>query len=135
MDTVPGLRSCRFDQLAPGDLFFMRHDRSSYVALTVKDPKSSEDANANDQMVLVVGPMTSESLTNLPLLTSFQQQMPVVSFSKNYTLRLPCSTEAWLAIEPPIDHPCLALAEDRAYIRAQFGVPGRMGRCYIDVKD
>jgi hypothetical protein len=129
MEIAPLLRSTRFEQLGPGDLFILHRTPGSYVALAVKDPKAAKDPNARDKMVLVFGPPSSA--VKAPILMSISQQTPVVSFGTAYELRLPCDTNRWLAAEPDEGH-CLVLAEDKVYMRAQFA--GTDKQIYVEVR-
>jgi hypothetical protein len=134
MEFTPNARSSRFAQLDPGDLFIVRDDTGSYVALAVKDPNSVKNPNATDKMVLLLGP-ASPTVPHVPALTNLPQQTPVVSFGKDYKVRLPCNATAWLSTEPPVEDQCVVLADDKLCIRARFGNGVRLSRCYVSVED
>jgi hypothetical protein len=126
MQISPSLTLCEFAKLDPGDLCALRRGSGSYIALAVKEP------NSPDKMVLILGPASSEA-PKVPLLMRLSPQTRVVSFSKDYTLRLPCDTNAWLSIEPEESH-CLVLTADRVCVRAHFKGAYDTVQCYVDVK-
>jgi hypothetical protein len=130
MKITPTLRSCQFAKLDSGELFIVHHRTGSYLAIAVSDPKAAKDPNAKDKMVLLLGP-ASPDYPKVPVLTNFSQQTPVISFAKDYKLRLPCDTIGWLATEPD-EGQCIVLAEDKVYLRAQFA--GTDKQVYIDLK-
>jgi hypothetical protein len=127
MEITPNLRAVRFDQVGPGDLFLVQDGTGSYVAIAVKDPR------AGDMMMLLLGPASADALY-VPVLTNLPSHTPVVSFSKNYQIRLPCETKAWFITEPQPQN-CVVLSEDRLYIRPLYGWAGQSTRCYIDAND
>jgi len=144
MEMTPSVRSTRFAQLDPGDLFIGHYETGSYVALAVNDPHAFTDPNAKEKMVLLLGP-TSQTFPRVPVLTQLPGRGPVVSFAKDYKLRLPCEPGAWLTIEPPDECPCLVLApydkanggpvEDKLCMRALFQTGIRGIPVYIGIKD
>jgi hypothetical protein len=117
----------RLEQLEPGDLFIFHSDTGSSVALAVKDPSKG------DQLVLVIGP-ASQALPEAPILTPLPSHTPVVSFAKEYILRLPCHTKAWLLVEPPAGA-CVVLSGDKFYMRARYGWGGRVALTYVSIQD
>lgn len=133
MEVTPSMKSRRFEELDPGDLFLMYHETEWYVAVAVRDPKAVNNPNAKDKMVLLLGP-SSSAVSRVPVFTSFSQRMPVVSFGKDYTLQLPCDAKSWLDDEPSAEG-CLVLADDKPCMRATFGFPNQNTQCYIDLKD
>ncbi len=127
MEIIPAVKSMQLAQLEPGDLFIIHDDTGSYVALAVKDP------NQGGPLQLVIGPATKE-VSEPPILTVFPSHITVVSFAKEYILRLPCDTKAWLPIEPPTG-PCVILSGDKFYMRARYGGGGRVTPTYVSIKD
>jgi hypothetical protein len=101
MEIIPAVKSMQLAQLEPGDLFIVHDDTGSYVALAVKYP------NKSDPLQLVIGPATTE-ISESPILTVFPSHITVVSFAKEYILRLPCEPKAWLPVEPP-SGPCVVI--------------------------
>jgi hypothetical protein len=133
MEVTPSMKSCSFEELDPGDLFFMHHETEWHVAVAVKDPKAVNNPNAKDKMVLLLGPGSS-AFSRVPVFRSFPQRMSVVSFGRSYTLQLPCDRKSWLDDEPSADG-CLVLANDRPCMRATFGFLDQNTQCYIDIKE
>jgi len=130
MVITPSLKSTQFSELKPGDLFFLHRTPGSHAALAVHDPKT----NAKDKMLILPGPRSSTA-PKVPTLMGASQQTRVVSFAKDYKLRLPCDPSAWLFTEPPAECACLVLAEDKLYIRARLDLGGSLIQCYIGVED
>lgn len=112
MEISPRLRTARLPQADPGDLFIVRDDTGSYVAFAVKGP------HEGDRLVLVLGPPSPE-VPEVPVLTNFSSGTVVVSFGKEYTLRLPCDVKAWLPAEPRVGQ-CVVLSGDKLYVRARY---------------
>jgi hypothetical protein len=135
MEIAPSMKSLRFEELDPGELFFMNDGSEYHVALAVRDPNSVKNPSARDKMTLLLGPPSS-NFKKVPTLTSIVQRTPVVSFGKNYILQLPSDRRLWSATEPSPDARCLVLAGEKACMRAHFpgyGQPPGV-QCYIDVK-
>jgi hypothetical protein len=127
MEIAPKLVTARLPQADPGDLFIVRDDTGSYVALAVKEPHDG------DQFVLILGPPSSK-VPEVPILTNFPSGSSVVSFGKEYTLRLPCEAKAWLPTEPQTGH-CLVLSTDKVYMRAMYRPFNQAVNVYVDVDD
>ena len=134
MEIAPSVRSSRFTQLDPGDLFIGHYETGSYVGLAVKDPHTLRDTNATDKMVLLLGP-ASPSFPKVPIFINFPGRAPVVSFAKDYKVRLPSDRNAWLDTEPRNEHHCLVLAEDALYMKALLQTGIRAIPVYISIKD
>lgn len=127
MEIIPSVKCMQLAQLEPGDLFIVHDDTGSYVALEVRDP------NKGDRLALVIGPASRE-ISEPPILTAFPSHTPVVSFAKEYILRLPCDTKTWLPIEPR-SGPCVVLSGDKFYMRARFGWGGQVALTYVSIQD
>jgi hypothetical protein len=112
MVIAPKLRAARLPQADPGALFLVRDDTGSYVALAVKGP------HEGDRLVLVLGPPSPE-VPEVPVLTNFSLDTVVVSFGKEYTLRLPCDVKAWLPAGPRVGQ-CVVLSGDKVYVRGRY---------------
>jgi hypothetical protein len=134
MEVIPLLTSCQFAKLAPGDLFALHHGSGSYIALAVKDPRSLQDPNADRKMALILGPSSSEA-PRVPILISLSPQTRIVSFGKDYRLRLPCEPKAWLFVEPWEESHCLVLTADKPLMRANFAGQFDTAQCYVDIKE
>jgi hypothetical protein len=121
------LKIDRFAQLAPGDLFIFIHKNESCVALKVVDP-----TNDGDKFILPLGP-TFPAATYRPTLMG-PKDMTVVSFGKDYTLKLPTQATGWLANEPGPNQHCFVVNERGVYVRANFAPSSEPIRwCYVDI--
>jgi hypothetical protein len=128
MEVTPLLTSCEFAKLDPGDLFALRRGSGSYISLAVKDP------NVSEKVMLILGPASSDA-PKVPLLMRLSPQTRVVSFAKDYRLRLPCVPETWLNVEPPEGSQCLVLTADNLCMRANFRGAYDTVLCYVDVRE
>jgi hypothetical protein len=127
MQIEPGVTVARFEQLSPGDLFIYPQGEGSFVAMKVEDPTRD-----GDQLMLVMGPvfpagLTWPSLVGAPAAT-------VISFGKEYVLRLPSDASGWAAGSPSADTHCIGVTDKGAYVRANF-LPAGNGfqACYADM--
>lgn len=127
MEITPKLINTRPPQADPGDLFIVRDDTGSYVALAVKDPHDG------DRFVLVLGP-ASPHVAKTSVLTGFPPSTIITSFGKEYSVRLPVEASAWLNLEPQAGH-CLVLSADKLFIRALYQHFGQAINVYISLAD
>jgi hypothetical protein len=127
MEVTPLLTSCEFAKLDPGDLFALRRGSGSYLALAVKDP------NVSDKLMLILGPASLDA-PKVPILMKLSPQTRVVSFAKDYRLRLPCDPKDWLNVEPPEESNCLVLTAENLCVRAHFKGAYDTVECYVDVR-
>jgi hypothetical protein len=123
----PKVAVMRFQQLSPGDLFIYPYTEGSCVAMQVVDPTSDGDI-----LMLPLGPIfppgfSCPSLIHGPAAT-------VISFGKEYVLRLPCRANGWLIGPPSFDKHCIAITQTGAYIRANCRPPeSGFHACYVDM--
>jgi hypothetical protein len=123
----PKVGVMRFEQLSPGDLFIYPYDEGSCVAMKVVDPTSDGDI-----LMLPLGPMYPAGVTCPSLMHS--PAATVISFGKEYTLRLPCRASGWLASPPPFDKHGIAVTEKGAYVRAnRLPAENEFHACYVDM--
>ena len=80
--------------------------------------------------MLVFGPDFPEGVT-CPYLTNFRN-ITVVSFGKDYTLKLPVAAAAWTDRPPPNGSGCILTTDAGTFVRALIG-GGVPGICYIDL--
>jgi len=120
---APQLAVTRFAQLRPGDLFIYPYGEDAFVALKVMAPDG-------DMLFMPMGPGFPDGLTYPRLL--HEPAATVISFGKDYILRLPTRPKSWRSEPPPAETHCIVMAEDGAYVRASF-VPEKMGyrACYV----
>jgi hypothetical protein len=83
-------------------------------------------------MFVPVGPVFPDGLTYPTLLA--EPAATVISFGKDYILRLPTQPKSWCSDPPPPEKHCIVMAEDTAYVRANFLATG-MGYkpCYVEL--
>jgi hypothetical protein len=81
----------------------------------------------------MLGPI-SETHPELPVLTDLPRSTRVVSFSKDYTVSLPCEAKAWLSSEPQVGR-CAVVSAEALYIRARYGYAGQFTQTYVGIKD
>ena len=123
MQLTPRLTVTRFAQLQPGDSFIYPYGDGTCVALKVKEPD-------RDMLVLPLGPAFPDGLGYPSLLS--EPSATVISFGKDYILRLPAGPEGW-TIQPPLPQTqCIVVTEQGAYLRANF-LPAGQGYkpCYV----
>jgi hypothetical protein len=130
MDIVPKLTATQFSQLASGDLFMCPDDTGLGIAIVVTDTTADDD-----KLALLLRPSDKRS-TYSPALIGFPSDSPVISFGKDYLLRLPCDTKGWLVTEPSINSPSLLLQNNDLYLRGFFGAYGQqLTPCYVNIQD
>lgn len=123
----PKLRLCEFEELSPGDLFIYFHDNGSCVALKVEDPTQN-----GEKLIVPFGPAFPRSLNGPNLLQGRQEN--VISFGKDYVLRLPSYAEGWSRSEPSANVPCILKTSDSSFLRTNFSPRiEEFLPCYIDM--
>ena len=128
MQIDPRIKVARFAQLEPGDLFIYPHADGSCISMHVVDPTRDGDV-----VMLVLGPdfprgMEGPGLLQAPTAT-------VISFGKDYVLRLPSSAQVWKTALPASDIHCIAVTPEKVYIRANYdGGQQPFQPCYIDME-
>jgi hypothetical protein len=123
----PNLQLRRFEQLSPGDLFIYFHDNGSCVALKAEDPTQN-----GEKLVALFGPIFP-SFLNGPCLIQ-DAQANVISFGRDFILRLPSYAEGWSASEPTENVPCILKTKERFFLRANFSPRiAEFAPCYIDM--
>ena len=125
MNVAPRLTVTRIAQLQPGDLFVLPYGDAGCIAMKVRDPDG-------DELIVPLGPVLPDGLPHPSLITA--PAATVISFGKDFTLRLPSRPGAWRLAEPTPDIHCLVVTEQGVYVRANF-VPGqgKYQPCYIDM--
>jgi len=134
MKITPELKVTRFAQLKPGELFLYFHDDGASVGLAAKNPVQFGDmsiVSLGPKFLPTVGGPTIDSPQNSPGYRS-----ALLSYGSDYVLRLPVSSQAWRSGTPGADLPCIAVAQEDIYIRANCVPPGQEFRpCYVAVKE
>jgi hypothetical protein len=128
MGIDPAVKTARFAQLEAGDLFIYPHREGSCVGMKIVDPTQD-----GDMVMLLLGPnfphgIAAPGLIRPPMAT-------VISFGKEYVLRLPCSAQAWSAETPAFDIHCIAMTDQKAYVRVNYDAgQAAFQPCYIDME-
>jgi hypothetical protein len=123
----PWLRSCRFNQLTAGDLFIYMHDNGSCIGLKVVDPTDNDEP-----LLLPFGPTFPNGLDGPYLLP--RQNANVISFGKEYVLKLPVHAEGWSQLEPTKKHSAfLQLAKHISFEQIVLIDPVTFRACYVDL--
>jgi len=128
MQIDPAMKIARFAQLEPGDLFIYPYGEGSCVGMKIVDPTRDGDV-----VLFLLGPefprgMAAPGLLPPPTAT-------VISFGKEYVLRLPCHARAWSAVAPAFDIHCVGMTDQKAFIRANYDAGQQAFQpCYIDLE-
>jgi len=127
MEVVTKPKVTRFAQLQPGDLFIFQHPAGTSVAVKATDPVSD-----GDPLAVVVGPSFPVGPAR-PMLYN-PSQTTVVSFGKDYTIRLPSSADGWRTNEPPAEADFIVVTDaGGVFLRANFRAPAAFSPCYVDM--
>ena len=128
MQIDPDIKVIRFAQLEPGDLFIYPHGEGSCVGMKIVDPTRD-----GDELLLLLGPKFPRGVAGPGLMPP--PTATVISIGKEYVLRLPCRAHAWSAQAPAFDTHCIAIADQKAFIRANYdGGQQVFLPCYIDME-
>jgi hypothetical protein len=120
MKILPTLIVTQFAQLEPGDLFVFPYGEGACVALKVRE-------SDEDMLMVPLGPVFPDGLTHPSLVSA--PSATVISFGKEYTLRLPSHAGGWRASPPytPARSPgvCHRMGDPhrRNGTPADFGIP------------
>jgi hypothetical protein len=122
MLVTPSLSVTRFAQLKPGDLFISQFGEMSFVALAAADPDG-------DLLMVPLGPHFPDGLDGPSLVGSSGAN--VISFGKEYGLRLPARPGSWRLTPPDAGTHCIVAAEGGPFVRANFVAPPNYKPCYV----
>jgi len=125
MQHSPSVSVTRFAQLEPGALFLWRHREGSCVSIVADDQDGQK-------YIVPLGPAFPADIGGPSLVHS--TGVTVVSFGKDYTLRLPVQPTEWFLETPPPNIHCILVADGRAYIRVNYILrPNEFSPCYVDL--
>lgn len=127
MQTVPAVKVTRFAKIDSGDLFIYRHAEGSSIATVAEDPTQN-----GEKLLLPLGPVFPRGVNGPRLIRP--GGMTVISFGKEYVLRLPVQTSGWLDALPPPEKHCILVTEQATYFRANFSHNQTgFSACYVDI--
>jgi hypothetical protein len=113
---IPKVRIDRFTQLDPGDVFVYLDDEAN-----------------GEQLILPLGP-TYPPGTGGPRLV-MPEGFTVISYGKDYILRLPSATDAWSQRAPADDVVCIAVTSDETFFRGNCSPLGEFVTCFVRASD
>ena len=131
MQRIPKVRIDRFAQLDPGDVFVYPRSGGSCLAL-----KALDDEANGEQLILPLGPTYPPSTGGPRLIVP--EGFTVISYGKDYTLRLPSATDAWSHRAPAVTRPALG-ALHRDIVQHGFkagpmlGLIGRQAKVRLEI--
>lgn len=123
MDVKPTVTVTRLELLAPGDLFIFDWRAGGCAAIKVIDPVMN-----GDKLMLLLGPTFTQDCKEPELIA--EQRLSVVSFGKNYTVRLPVNPTEWVISEKPSGNVYVATNGTDVYFR----LPCRQGEIFVNLK-
>jgi len=117
----------RFDQTAPGDLFVFSHSEGQSVAITAHDA-----TEASGKAACVLGPSFPLGRTGPCLIRG--PGTTLISFEKNFKLRLPTKPSSWSTDEPQPNIICCSVTSSgNVLIRANSFSNSASRPCYINI--
>jgi len=130
MKMTPTPTVTRFEQLNPGDLFFVEIQERSCVAL-----KAVDDERDGDTLMVVLGPYSSFNEEVIPGILLSWKAATVVSFSNEFTVSLPTEPEDWTTTAPADGVLPLVISDGDIYVRAVSDVYGRRLKCFVKISN
>jgi hypothetical protein len=129
MEVFPQLTVERFEQLKPGELFFVELLETKMVALKAIDKEQD-----GDKLMILLGPSFPRDLR--PGTMAPWRGLTVVSFGTNFNIELPCVPDGWSASPPPPEVLSLVRADDELFVRGYFQHgPSHHLECLVNLKD
>jgi len=128
MDVIPYVRTARFEQLEPGDLFiFMDQQRSSYAL------KTQQPASGDRSSMVLLGPSFIQDVPESFLVP--WQPTTVLSFGKAFSILPSLDAASWSSMGPSRTPVCLAVASENVYVCTNGGSsPQHYFPCFVDLK-
>lgn len=132
MEFTPNLNATRFSKLEPGELFLFADNNAPVLGLAAKDPVQDNDVVT----VILGGTINPNSIGRI----LGPRDGEVLSYGKEYVLRLPAEPQGWTVAPPEADKLCFvvcrqASTEQRLLLRANFSPDDIFRPCYVDMKD
>lgn len=127
MKIAPALKTVRFTELDSGDLFLLPRPEGSRVATV-----AMEGDTFDDKLAILLGPTFPYGLTGPHLMPL--GGVTIISFGKDFAVRLPVQADAWFETAPPKETHCLLVTDQGVYIRANFANHiQQFAPCYIEL--
>ncbi len=128
MEIVPAVRTTRFEQLEPGDLFIYMDGRQTFYALKTQQP-----ATGDRSTMVLLGPSFIQDVAE-SFLVPWQPET-VLSFGKSFSILPSLDPAAWSPTGPSRTPVCLAIADENVYICTNGGhSPQHYFPCFVDAK-
>lgn len=127
MKLATALKVARFAELESGDLFLLPQPEGSCVAIAAVDGDDSAE-----KLAILLGPTFPYGLIGPHLMPL--SGATVISFGKDFAVRLPVQADAWCETAPPKETHCLLVTDQGVYVRASFAnFTQRFSPCYVDL--
>jgi hypothetical protein len=127
LNIEPKLQITRFKQLSPGALFIFHQKKQAIVGLKVV-------VDGGDELVLPLGP--EDIPGHGPARLIQPNGMTVISFGKDYVLRLPTDAEGWSAEMPDGNTIAVVIEGGKAFFRANNSrITDKFDPCYVSISD
>jgi len=128
MHLTPLVKTMRFEELAPGELFVFTQSNLSMLPMKTGMPATGDRSN----LLVLLGPAFPLGANEAFLLP--WQPATVLSFGKAFSVLLPTDPAAWSANGPSRDPVCLAVCDDKTYVCVNGGLsPQHFFQCYVDL--
>lgn len=128
METVPAVRTTRFEQLEAGDLFVYMDGRETFYALKTQRPATGDRSS-----MVLLGPTFIQNVAESFLVP--WKPVTVLSFGKSFSILPSLDPAAWSPTGPSRTPICLAVAGENVYICTNGGHgPQHYFPCFVDVK-
>jgi hypothetical protein len=128
MDVFPSVRTARFEELEPGDLFILIDQQQKLYALKTQQP-----ATGDRSAMVLLGPSFIQDVAESFLVP--WQPATVLSFGKSFSILPPLDPTSWSPTGPSRTPVCLAVAGEDIYICTNGGFsPQHYFSCFVDLK-
>jgi hypothetical protein len=127
VEVLPPVRTARFEQLEPGELFIYMDGSHTFYALKTQPP-----ATGDKSTMVVLGPSFPEHLNESFLLP--WQPATVLSLGKDFSVLPSLDPALWSLQGPSRDPVCLAVADGSVYICTNGGhSPTHYFACFVEM--
>src|ERR1700733_7397410 len=109
MDVVPSVRTARFEELEPGDLFVFIDQQQKFYALKTQQPASGDRST-----MVLLGPSFIQDVAESFLVP--WQPVTVLSLGKSFSILPSLDPASWSPTGPSRTPVCLSVAGEGIYI-------------------